>query len=465
MKLLDYIPLKALPPARSEHCSLCINNYYCNGRYKNAKELKEKQVPPGTVCLWKDGREDHAGFKFSSIKGVALTYLDDGVLKIFIKTDKRRIKWIIGKNSKGLFCVYRWTPRTFKDMTLLDEMNLLDRLNRDILVAFPVKVNHTKGYGLIRDMDKNCSAMHNNIGSRVNKMLKKVFGTTDLKSLRYPNYLDYLHPGMRIPPGMADVLNAKDPRQLFKHKVKVDKGRSLYQLWLYKQLKKEDINHIRTILGANWHTYSDAKFILKLIDRYGINRVARWLPRVVRTPKRRPELDNYYETPEYLAYNQECDKTMYFDDIKRMHYQFPHIEWPKVPNLKVLHDYLTYETASARRKLQIEKMKEPIRPYKPLEGLEFEGYRVVFPKNGYDLDDWGKHFRNCVGGYGDAARSGNKVVFALEKDGVKTHCCDYNPREQTVTQCSRKFNQRDDHVQSLLHYSIQGRLARLQAFY
>jgi hypothetical protein len=122
MKLLDYIPLKALPPARSKHCSLCVNNYFCDRKWRGTVQNQicvgsaesragyygqAKQIPPGTVCLWKDGREDHAGFKFSTIKGVALTYLDNGVLKIFIKTDKRRIKWIIGKNSKGLFCVYR----------------------------------------------------------------------------------------------------------------------------------------------------------------------------------------------------------------------------------------------------------------------------------------------------------------------------------------------------------------------
>ena len=82
--------------------------------------------------------------------------------------------------------------------------------------------------------------------------------------------------------------------------------------------------------------------------------------------------------------------------------------------------------------------------WQPLDGLSSisQRWELVFPTRVATLKYWGEHFHNCVGGYGNAIKSGRSVVFAVKEYGVLTHCVEVTQRQ--VNQFYRSRNSPGD---------------------
>jgi hypothetical protein len=53
-------------------------------------------------------------------------------------------------------------------------------------------------------------------------------------------------------------------------------------------------------------------------------------------------------------------------------------------------------------------------------------WELEFPKRVATLKYWGEVLRNCVGGYGNAIKSGRSVIFAVREQGQLTHCVEFS---------------------------------------
>lgn len=99
---------------------------------------------------------------------------------------------------------------------------------------------------------------------------------------------------------------------------------------------------------------------------------------------------------------------------------------PKCKNIKELHDKLSRDITIVKA----EKRKRPI-PLWPweeaLDGLEFDGMKLIVPRNTLKLAEWGAELKNCIASYDYKAVDKIVLLVGIEKDGKITYAMELAP--------------------------------------
>ena len=128
------------------------------------------------------------------------------------------------------------------------------------------------------------------------------------------------------------------------------------------------------------------------------------------------------------------------NDIVSMLTNYPEVNLLNRPkSIKELHDWVSNK---------VDLLKNPPLPiehnekYDGLHDSKFGDTSVLLPTVTTEIKAWGKHLRNCVGGFAREAATGDFRIIALERDGEVYACLGINPTGNISTNSfDKKFPQ------------------------
>lgn len=140
----------------------------------------------------------------------------------------------------------------------------------------------------------------------------------------------------------------------------------------------------------------------QLVRFYGIKKLKNMMMPVFRgeESERRTFLYEFWDMLRMLhGYEERAGKSFNFIDVasfKELH-DYAAKEWSKIKNPCVVFEY---------KKGAVE-----------IDNATVGDFKIVLPKNSYELIDWGQKMSNCVGSYSSLIKNNNCLVLGVEKGG------------------------------------------------
>ena len=203
----------------------------------------------------------------------------------------------------------------------------------------------------------------------------------------------------------------------------------------YCSVYMQDANHFNEILEniKNVHFYEKLIPLHFILERMNENRIKNF---IIEAGKMEV-LDVQTMAHDTL--------TQYKGILKACHDEYE-IDFKAITSLKQLHDSITEDFRLINRHGEnMMLFLERKFPYlDSLKKKKFRDFDIIIPQDKATLIEWGTKLSNCIGGYGDSARDGRTIVFALYKDNEVKHNIEVAPDgkiRQFVSDANRPVDQ------------------------
>ena len=199
----------------------------------------------------------------------------------------------------------------------------------------------------------------------------------------------------------TEVWFGRSPKGLLRRIAKILEQKKVSQLILGLSCREWNLDNLYALLDLDikWDIDLDIRKAGFFLGAYSEKR---WLKLL--QPYRGSSLCTY----------ELYDAIEMFDELRQMNYSLPH----RPRSINEIH-YALVKELSRRKALELKEVKLH-QKLSSLDGIEVGGFRLVIPKTGNDLINWGQQLNNCLISYVKQVFNGEySVIGVLEKDKIR----------------------------------------------